>query len=188
MNRPCGALQPAIVNGVDVTALLQIAQAIKLDARLAKFNFRLANTWLGGDRNRSAVQDFTGAGAEQRTNKSFVCESGEPEVLLGRDGAPNPVEWLQHALAACITTTIVYHAAARGIAIDSIESRLDGEIDLRGFLGLDDSVRPGYSALRVRLRAKTKAGADTIKSLLRFSPMYDMVSRATALDVAVETY
>jgi uncharacterized OsmC-like protein len=182
-------IQAKMLNGVNVTALFETIEAVKGDAAIAKFNFRATNTWLGGEKNRSTIKDFSGALTEHRTaGKGFVFDNGEAEVLLGEDKAPNPVEWLLHALIGCMTTTTVYHAAARNIAIEAIDSQLDGDLDLRGFLGLSEDVRKGYSANRVRMRAKTKASAATIKSLTAMSPVFDTVSRSVPVSVEVETY
>jgi uncharacterized OsmC-like protein len=93
-----------------------------------------------------------------------------------------------HALIGCMTTTTAYHAAARGIAIEAIDSQIEGDLDLRGFLGLSDTVRKGYSAIRVRMRVKTKAEPATIKALTAMSPVHDVVSRAVPVSVHVETY
>jgi len=181
--------EPKIMNGVNVTTLFDTIDAVKGNAAIAKFNFRAANTWIGGDKNRSTIKEFTGALQEQRTNgKSFVFENGEHPVLLGEDKAPNPVEWLLHALIGCLTTTTAYHAASRGIAIDAIDSQIEGDLDLRGFLGLSEDVRKGYSAIRVHMRVKTKAEPATIKSLTAMSPVFDTVSRSVPVTVDVETY
>ena len=178
-----------IVNGVDVSALMDTIVAIKSDSEIAKFNFRATNTWMGGDKNRSIIKDFTGALQEQRHGvQAFIADNGEHQVLLGNDEAPNPVEWLLHALIGCMTTTMAYHAASRGIEIRAIDSQIDGDLDLRGFLGLSADVRKGYSAIRVRMRVKTKADADTIKALTAMSPVHDVVSRSVPVSVHVETY
>lgn len=178
-----------IVNGVNVTALFDTIEAVKDNAEIAKFNFRLTNSWLGGDRNRSTIKDFTGALSEHRTGiQAFIAENGEPEVLLGDDSAPNPVEWLLHALVGCMTTTTAYHAAAHGLTIEAIDSELDGDLDLQGFLGLSESVRKGYQAIRVRMRVKTKAPSATIKALTQMSPVLDVVSKSVPVTVSIETY
>ena len=180
---------PKTLNGVDVGALVDTIAAIEGNPAIAKFNFRLNNHWLGGDENRSTIKDFTGALGEQRTNgKSFVVENGEHQILLGGDAAPNPVEFLLHALVGCMTTTTAYHSAARGITVDAIDTQVDGDLDLRGFLGLSPDVRKGYSAIRVRMRVKTKASAATIKEITGMSPVFDVVSRSVPVQVEVETY
>ncbi|HEV7689512.1 MAG TPA: OsmC family protein, partial [Hyphomonadaceae bacterium] len=183
------AAKPVMLNGVNVTALNETVEAIKAKPEIARFNFRVANTWMGGDRNRSTIKDFSGALSEHRLGiQAFIVDNGEPEVLLGDDAAPNPVEWLLHALVGCITTSTAYHAAAKGIRIDAISSHVDGDLDLRGFLGLSDKVRKGYSAIRVKLRVKTQADAETIEGLTAMSPVLDTVSRSVPVTVSVETY
>jgi len=178
-----------IVNGVDVTALGETIDAINGNAEIAKFNFRATNKWMGGDKNRSTIKEFTGALAEHRDGvQAFIVDNGEHPVLLGHDEAPNPVEWLLHALIGCMTTTTAYHSAARGIVVDAIDSQIEGDIDLRGFLGLNDKVRKGYGSIRVRMRVKTKADAPTIKTLTAMSPVFDVVSRSVPVTVDVETY
>jgi uncharacterized OsmC-like protein len=178
-----------MLNGVNVTALFETIEAVTDNVEIAKFNFRATNTWLGGDRNRSTVKEFSGALAEHRTGvQAFLAENGEPEVLLGDDAAPNPVEWLLHALVGCMTTTTAYHAAARGIAIEAIDSEIDGDIDLRGFLGLSEDVRKGYQAVRVRMRVKTNAQPETVKALTQMSPVFDVVSKSVPMTVSIETY
>jgi uncharacterized OsmC-like protein len=181
--------RPALVNGVNVAALFGVIDAVKANTEIAKFNFRLSNKWLGGEKTRSTIKEFTGALQTHRSDsKSFVVDSGEPPVLLGQDTAPNSGEWLLHALASCLTTTIVYHAAARGIAIDAIESQIEGDIDLRGFLGLAPDVRKGYSALRVQMRVKTRAERATVESLATYSPMLEVVSASVPVSLNIETY
>jgi uncharacterized OsmC-like protein len=183
------AIKSNIVNGVDVTAMTDTINAIRGNAEIAKFNFRATNKWMGGDKNRSTIKDFTGALSEHRDGvQAFIADNGEHPVLLGHDEAPNPVEWLLHALIGCMTTTTAYHAAANGIAVEAIDSQIEGDIDLRGFLGLSDKVRKGYSAIRVNMRVKTKADAPTIKALTAMSPVFDTVSRSVPVTVDIETY
>jgi uncharacterized OsmC-like protein len=181
--------EPAVLNGVNVAALFETIDAVKGNPEIAKFNFRARNAWIAGAHNRSTIKDFTGALAEQRSDgKVFVADNGEHPVLLGNDEGPNPVEWLLHSLIGCMTTTTAYHGAARGIAIDAIDSQLDGDLDLRGFLGLSDQVRKGYQEIRVRMRVKTKADAATIKSLTAMSPVLDVISRSVPVNIHIETY
>lgn len=183
------AIAHNVVNGVDVTALFETIEAVNANAEIAKFNFRAKNTWLGGDRNRTTIKEFSGALQEHRTGvQAFMADNGEPEILLGDDAAPNPVEWLLHALIGCMTTTTAYHAASRGIAIAAIDSEIEGDLDLRGFLGLSAEVRKGYSAIRVRMRVKANASAEAIEALTRMSPVFDVVSKSVPVAVAVETY
>ena len=113
-------------------------------------------------------------------------DNAEPPVLLGEGEAPNPVEYVLHALAGCLTTTMVYHAAARGIAVESVTSELEGDLDLQGFLGLDEEVRKGFSVIRVAMRVKSDADVETLKSLTQFSPVYDIVSKSLPVEVGME--
>jgi uncharacterized OsmC-like protein len=185
--KPALAPQPDVLNGVDRAALFAVIDAVKEKPEIAQFNFRASNKWMGGDRNRTTIKDFTGACAEHREGvQAFVADNGEPEVLLGDDAAPNPVEWLLHALIGCVTTSTAYHAAAAGIAIDAIGSEIEGDLDLRGFLGLSPQVRKGYTAIRIRLRVRTDADADTIRGFVAMSPVLDVVSRSTPVAIDVD--
>jgi uncharacterized OsmC-like protein len=116
-----------------------------------------------------------------------VLDADEPPVLLGEDQGANPVEFVLHALAACLTTSMVYHAAARAIRIESIESRLEGDLDLRGFLGLSKDVRPGYQNLRVNFTVKSDAPAETLRELTQFSPVFDMMTNPVPVAISVNT-
>jgi uncharacterized OsmC-like protein len=178
---------PAVRNGVDVGALFATIAAVKGDPSIATFRFRAANRWLGGDRNLTTVSGFYGAKQEQPHARPFQMECGEPPVLLGQDRGANPVEHLLNALVGCLTTTLVYHAAARGIDIGSVESELEGDLDLRGFLGISNEVCKGYSEIRVRMRVKSGAAPAALRELAQFSPVFDVVSRALPVQLTVET-
>lgn len=181
--------RPTVTNGVDVTALFDTINAVKADTALAQFKFRASNRWLDGGHNRSTIQGFYGCKAEDTTRtKPFILDNDEPPVLLGRDAGANPVEYILHALAGCLTTTMVYHAAARGIEIRAVESALEGDLDLRGFLGLSKEVRKGYQVVRVNMRVKSDAKPEMLRELAQFSPVYEMISRALPVEVSIETY
>lgn len=178
-----------IINGVNVQALRQTVEEVKKNPEIAKFRFRGQNVWLGGDSNRSTIKEFYGACQEHRGSaQPFVLENGEPPILLGQDKAANPVEHLLNALMGCMTSTLAYHAAARHIAIDAIDTESEGELDLRGFLGLSDTIRKGYQRIRVKMRVKSMADPEVLRELTTFSPVYDVVSRSVPVDVAIETY
>lgn len=183
------AIKARVVNGIDVAAFADTVAAVKKNADVGKFNFRATNKWLGGAKNRTTIKEFTGALNEHRDGvQAFIADNGEHPVLLGYDEAPNPAEWLLHALIGCMTTSIVYHAAARNIAIEAIDSQIEGDLDLRGFLGLCNETRKGFESVRVRMRVKTAADPVTIKELATMSPVLDVVSRALPLTVSIETY
>jgi uncharacterized OsmC-like protein len=177
----------AIVNGVDVDVLGGTVEAIKENSDLAQSKFRLRNTWIRGGHNRSTVGDFYGACQENSHQASFELDADEPPVLAGTDLAPNPVEHLLHALAGCLTSTLVYHAAIRGIQIDELECELEGDLDLRGFLGLSKDVRKGYQNIRVKFRVKTDFDKlEKLKALSKLSPVFDVTSNGTQVDVDIE--
>ena len=181
--------QPTMRNGVDIGAFFETINAVKGNSDIAEFQFRARNQWIDGGHNRSTIKGFYGALQEDQTRtEAFVLDSAEPPVLLGQDQGANPVEYVLHALAGCMTTTMVYHAAARGIDIEAVDSTLEGDLDLRGFLGLSDEVRKGYKAIRVKFRVRSDADASTLQALTRFSPVYDIVSNSLPVEVTVETY
>ncbi len=179
--------EETLINGVPVDRLKETIEAIRRDPGLADFEFRVVNRWLGGSRNRSTIKDFFGAEREDTTrSEPFILDNDEPEVLLGKDGAPNPVEYLLHALAGCVTTTLACHAAARGIGIESISSEIEGDIDIRGFLGLSDRVPRGFKTIRVRLRVKSDAPAEKLAELCRYSPVYNTLVNAVPVEIVIE--
>ncbi|MNZ45643.1 OsmC-like protein [compost metagenome] len=189
MNSQTTAKQQARpVNGVDVGALFDTIAAVKQDPGLAEFQFRASNRWIDGGYNRSNIQAFHGCREEDSTRtKPFVLDADEPPVLLGQDRGANPVEYVLHALAACLTTSMVYHAAARGIEIRGVESKLQGDLDLRGFLGLDPNVRKGYRSVRVEMLVDSDASPAVLRELTQFSPVYDIVSHSLPVEVVVKT-
>jgi uncharacterized OsmC-like protein len=178
---------PTITNGVNVSALFETVDAVVQTPQIADFQFRASNHWLGGDHNRTVIKGFQGAGAEHvHKNGPFVMDNAEPPILLGEDAAANPVEYVLHALAGCLTTTMTYHAAARGIEVKSITSELEGDLDLHGFLGLDDDVRKGFSVVRVKMQVNSDTDVETLQSLIQYSPVYDIVSKSLPVEVRVE--
>ena len=178
-----------IVNGVDLDRLSGTIDAVTADPALARFQFRARNHWIDGGYSRTTIKDFYGAGQEDTTRtESFTVDTDEPPVLLGENRAPNTGEYVLHALAACVSGTIVYHAAARGIALDGVETSIDGDLDLRGFLGLDSNVRPGYEQIQVTITVAGDFDDDQlaeISSLTRYSPVRDIVSNPVPVAIDV---
>jgi uncharacterized OsmC-like protein len=170
----------SIVNGVDVDRLSGTVDAIAADPALARFQFRARNEWIDGGHSRTTIKDFFGAGQEDVTRtQPFTVDADEPPVLLGENRAPNTGEYVLHALAACLSGTVVYHAAARGIALDGVETTISGDLDLRGFLGLDGEVRPGYEQIRVTIAVEGDFDDEQLAELAgltRYSPVRDSVS------------
>jgi uncharacterized OsmC-like protein len=182
--------QSSAVNGVDVGRLMQTVEHIRSDATLARFQFRLSNRWLDGAQTRSTVRDFFGAGQEHSHTAPFTLTADEPPLLLGGDRSANPGELLLHALAACVTSAIAYHAAARGITIRRIESAVEGNVDLRGFLGLDPSIRNGFENIRMHFRIDAEVPDKEFQALCdlgpQFSPVYDSLTRGLPVQVSAE--
>lgn len=180
------ATMSGLINGVDVERLGQTVQAVQQNPGLGTSQFRAVNRWVSGGHNRSTIKGFYGAGQEDTTRtKPFVLDADEPHVLLGKDQGANPVEFVLHALAACLTTSLVYHAAARGIQIESVESKLEGDLDLQGFLGLSEQVRKGYKQIRANFTIKSDASAEQLEALTKFSPVYDIVSNPVSVSIQI---
>jgi uncharacterized OsmC-like protein len=179
-----------IINEVNVDDLFTTIEAIKTTPAIATFKFRIENEWTGGSRNRSTVDTYYGAGQEQSRAKPFVLKSDEPPILLGKDEAVNPVEYLLHALAACLTTSMVYHAAARGIHLQEVESSFEGDIDLHGFLELDKNVRQGYQQIRVNFKIKANVPDEQLQEIVelgtRHSPVFDSLTNGVPVSVRAE--
>ena len=167
------------VNGVTVGTVMNLIGSIEENSDNAQFQFRLNNHWVDGGLNRSQVRGFLADGKEDDTRtEPFIVDADEPAINSGGDSSPNPMEFVLHSLASCLTSTLVYHAAVQGIEIESVESSLEGDLDVRGMLGLSDESRKAYNNVRVHMRVKSAANADTLKELAMFSPVYDMISNS----------
>lgn len=179
-----------ITNGVNVDDLFTTVESIKTTPAIAKFKFRVHNQWAEASQNSSTVGNFYGAGQELSRPRPFVLEADEPAVLLGKDAAANPVEHLLHALAACLTTSMVYHAAARAIQIEEVESWLEGDVDLHGFLELDKNVRKGCQGVRVNFKIKANVPDEQLQSIVelgtRHSPVFDSLTNGVPVSVTAE--
>jgi uncharacterized OsmC-like protein len=179
-----------ITNGVDITRMKETITAVKDAPELGSFRFRIQNRWIDAGETRSEVQPFTAAGKEVRHNSGFTLVADEPDVLLGSDRGANPVEHLLHALASCVTTSTIYHAAARGIAVEQVESTLEGVLDLNGFLGLNPNVRNGYQNITMKLRIKGDFTDEQLRELSslgpQFSPVYDSITRGVPVSLSAE--
>ncbi len=173
-------------NGLDLIQMTQTIEALKNDPGLAAFEFRASNQWINGGENRSTIKGFFGAGAEdQSRHEAFVYTNGEPPVLLGNNEGANPVEYLLHALAGCVTTTVVLHAVARGIRIRRLATELRGQIDLQGFLALDPAVVPGYEAIEIRMDIEADCSEQELDTLLAFAKDHSPVCNTVCRPVPV---
>lgn len=189
MNQPATNKAPVLkTNGLDMEDLVGTVDALRQDPSLARFEFRATNQWINGGENRSRIKEFYGAGREDDSRTEvFEFTNGEPPVLLGDNEGANPVEFLLHALAGCVTTTTVLHAAARGIEIESLSTELVGTMDLQGLLALDDSVPVGYEQIRIRMDIKADCSDEELDALLAFaedhSPVCNTVCRPVPVTV-----
>ena len=180
---------PKLINGVAVDDLFATVNAIRATPSMANFKFRVHKRWEQAAQNHSTVHTFHGAGQPLSHPQPFVLEADEPAVLLGKDEAANPVEHLLHALASCLTTSMVYHAA-RGIHIEEVESSLEGDIDLHGFLDLDPKVRKGYQGIRVNFKIKADVPEEQMAEIAQLgsghSPVFDSLTKGVAVTVRAE--
>ena len=163
------------MNGVDRNALSATIDAIKADSMLAEFRFRLRNTWIDGAENRSRLTGLYGTKQEITYPQAFELINDEPPVLLGTAKGPNPVEFVLHALAGCLTTTMIYHAAARGIEIKGVTTRIEGDADLRGFLGLDPNIRRGFKNIRAEFDIDADMDDTRKQELIAMAKQYSAV-------------
>jgi uncharacterized OsmC-like protein len=191
MSEQTAKKEDAWLNGVNVTQLGDTINLVKSNSEIAKFRFRTSNKWMTGGHNRSTIKDFYGACQEDTSRKeAFIVDNDEPVVLVGEDKAANPVEYVLHALAGCMTTTMVYKAALHGIKIYEVESELEGDIDLRGMLELADDVRNGFQNIRVNFKVKAEGGEKKrklLEALAKGSPVFDIITNPVPVTLSVET-
>lgn len=173
-----------LVNGIDVHGLRASMDMLREQPEMGGFTFRSRHRWAGSARSFTTVQDYQAGGMEQTSRPApFVLEADEPIMLLGDDMAPTATEALLHALSACLGTTLIYHAAAKGIEIEELELVMEGNLDVRGVLGISDNVRNGFEQINVTFNVKSEASEDEISQLVELaqarSPVFDVVTHPT---------
>jgi uncharacterized OsmC-like protein len=177
------------LNGVDTPTLFATIDAVANQRDLCAFRFRATNRWQSGTHTRNTIKSFYGAGGEQEHVREFVIEADHPQVLVGADNAPLPVELLLTALASCLTGSLGNIAAARGIRLDEVESVIEGEMDIQGILGLSDEVRNGFTNIRIDFTVKGDAPEDKLRALVEQSrarsAVFDVITNGTAVDITV---
>ena len=191
MTSTTSGTRPAL-NGVDTPTLYATLDAVKASPELAKFQFRATNTWISGTHNRSTIRGFYGAGQEDTSRtEDFTYDADHPAVLVGTGNGPTPVEFLLHAIAACLTAGIANIAAARGVALTEVSSTVEGDIDLLGILGLSDQVRNGYQEIRVSFKISGDAPDEVLRGLVEQSrarsAVYDVLTNGVPVAVDVTT-
>jgi uncharacterized OsmC-like protein len=178
------------LNGIDTPALFATIGVVASQPALAQFQFRAQSQWMGGTHTRSTMSGFAGAGGEHTHKVAYTADADHPAVLCGADNGPTPVEWLLHGLAACLTAGIGNIAAARGVTLDEVESTVEGNMDLRGILGLSDTVRNGFQAIRVSFDIQGDASAETLMKIVRQSQarsaVFDVLTNGVPVSIAVK--
>ena len=173
-------------NGLNLKQMTQTIEAIKGTPSLGEFEFRASNQWINGGENRSSIKSFYGAGSEDESrSEPFTFTNGEPPILLGNNEGANPVEFLLHALAGCVTTTTVLHAAARGIQIHKLSTELVGNIDVQGLLALDDNVPVGYESINIKMDIEADCSDEEIDELIAFAKQHSPVCSTVCKPVPV---
>jgi len=179
------------MNGVDTPTLFATIDAVRNQPELARFTWRASNRWIEGTHSRSQAEAFSGAGGDHAHAVSFRFDGDHPAVLTGKDNGPTPVEFLLYSLAACLTAGIANIAAARGVKLSSVESRIEGPMDLRGILGLSDEVRNGYEKIRVTFKLSGDAPPEKLRAIVEQSrsrsAVFDVLTHGTPVEIEVET-
>ena len=179
------------LNGVDVPTLFATIDAVKAQPELAPFTFRASNRWQQGTHSRTRIEAFSGAGGTHSHVRDFTIDADHPQVLVGRDNAPLPVEYLLHAIASCLTGGIGNIASARGVTLYEVESTVEGTMNAFGILGLDPKVRNGYDRISVRFRIRGDAPAEKLREIVEQSKsrsaVYDVLTNGTTVNIEVET-
>ncbi len=176
-------------NGVDVDTLFATLDLVKGMPAAAQFQFRATNEWVRGTHSRTTVKGFFGAGEEREHNVAHTFDTDHPEVLVGTDAGPTPVEYLLVGLAGCITAGIGNIASARGVVLESVSSRIEGDIDLNGILGFGGA-RNGYQQLRLVVSIAGDADEATLRDLVEQSrarsAVYDVLTNGVPVAIDVE--
>jgi len=177
------------LNGVNTPVLLATINAVKETPALAKFQFRASSRWIEGTYSESRVESFSGAGGEHTHQSQFTYTADHPTVLVGGDRGPTPIEFLLHGLAACITAGIGTVAAARGVKLTSVESRVEGDVNLLGVLGLSDEVRNGYERIRITFDIAGDAPPEKLRQIVERSKarsaVYDVLTNGVPVDITI---
>jgi len=180
---------PAPRNGVNTPALFATIDAVKGAPSLAAFRFRARNRWVSGTCSDTTIERFDGAGATHEHASTFTYRADHPAVLVGEDRGPTPIEFLLHGLASCICSGIGNIAAARGVTLTSVESTIEGDIDLQGILGLNKAVRNGYQQLRLKVAIAGDAPQSVLDGIVEQakarSAVYDVLTNGVPVEIAV---
>ena len=176
-------------NGVDTSALFATLDAVKASPQAARFQFRARNRWLSGTHSQTTIHDFFGVGQERTHRQPFQIDADHPAELVSEDHAPTPVEYVLHWLADCLTAGLANIAAARGVTLRSVESTVEGDIDLQGILGLSKDVRNGFEHIQVAFEVKGNAPAEKLHQLVQQSQarsaVFDIITNGVPVSITV---
>jgi uncharacterized OsmC-like protein len=180
-----------IRNGIDTAQVFGTLDLLKAQPELARFEFRVSNRWIDGPHSRSAIKGFWAAGAEDASRpEPFFVDASEPPVLFGHNEAPNPAEYLLHALAACLTLTIVNVAAVRKVALHEVSSTVTGVCDARGATGIDDAYRNGFESIRIAFSIRGDATPEKLQEIVdrakARSVVYDMIVNGVPVELTAD--
>jgi uncharacterized OsmC-like protein len=182
---------PVPMNGVDTPTLLATIGAVGAQPELAKFQFRAEGRWISGTHSQTTIHGFSGAGGEHKHIAATKASGDHPAVLCGADAGPTPVEWLLHALATCLISGIGNIAAVRGIKLNKAEAMIEGDIDLRGILGLSKDVRNGYEAIQVTIAIDGDASPEQLEQIAMQakarSAVFDVLTNGVPVSIGVRT-
>jgi uncharacterized OsmC-like protein len=190
LEKPSTKKQPVPMNGVDTPKLFATIGAVADQPSMAKFQFRANGKWIHGTHMQSTMSGFHGADSELAHKQVFTADADHPAVLCGEDNAPSPVEYLLHAIVACLTAGIANIAAARGVTLQSVQADVSGDIDLQGILGLSDKVRNGFESIKVAFKVAGDAPASTLEKIVAQSvarsAVFDVLTNGVPVSVSVE--
>ena len=180
---------PTPRNGVDTPKLFATIAAVADQPSLAQFRFRAKSRWMSGTHSRTGIAGFYGVGGEMQRAAPFEADADHPDVLCGTDQGPTPTEWVLHALASCLAAGVANIAAARGVKLNKVESTVEGDIDLRGILGLSKDVRNGYQRVRVSFEIDGDASPEQLEQIVMQSKarsaVFDIVTHGVPVDITV---
>ena len=191
MEAPRAKKAPVPLHGVNTPGLFATIDVVRNQPALAKFQFRACGEWLGGTHMQTTMSDFSGAGGEHDHKATYIAAADHPAVLCGTDHAPTPVEYLLHALAACVTAGVANIAAARGVMLHEVKTSLAGDMDMRGILGLSNQVRNGFDTIRLDVSIKGDAPEEKLRQIVQQacdrSAVLDVLRNGTSIGIATTT-
>jgi uncharacterized OsmC-like protein len=185
------ATDTPVNNGVNVEALLGAREALGGAPEAAQFTWRASCEWLNGTHSNTSIDGFFGLGGEQNHRTQYSYDVDHPEIFASEDNGPTPVEYILVGLAGCLTAGIAAVAQNRNIQLHSVKSTIEGDMDVRGILGMDSDIRNGFSNIKVKYQIDADASEDDIKALVaqsqKRSAVYDIITNPTDIEVEVNS-